>query len=127
MKFSAILISLVISLFSPLQDELLDNISSAMEAGSSRELIKFCGDNTEIKINGKSSNYSISQAEQVLKDFFISNPVKSFSYIHQGSSPEGLKYTIGSLGVDEGNFRVVMVIKKQNGAFKIDQINFSRE
>ncbi|MFT6865496.1 MAG: hypothetical protein ACJA08_000317 [Cyclobacteriaceae bacterium] len=111
----------------PPQDDLLKNISTAMEAGSSKELIKFCGDNIEIKINGKSSNYSLAQAEVVLKDFFLSNAVKGFAYIHQGSSPEGLKYSIGSLAVDEGSYRVVMVIKKQKSEFRIDQINFSRE
>lgn len=121
--------TILLSLFqsAPPQDDLLKNISIAMEAGSSKELIKFCGENIEIKINGKSSNYSLAQAEVVLKDFFLKNAVKDFAYIHQGSSPEGLKYTIGSLTVDEGSYRVVMVIKKQKSGFKIDQINFSRE
>ncbi|MFY0599919.1 MAG: DUF4783 domain-containing protein [Cyclobacteriaceae bacterium] len=127
MKLSILFIAFATLFASPTQDELLADISSAMGAGSSKELIKFCGDNIEIKIDGKSSNYSISQAEVVLKDFFLKNRVKSFSYIHQGSSPEGLKYTIGSLELDESSYRVVMVIKKQGSDFKIDQINFSRE
>ena len=111
----------------PTQDQVLENISLAMEAGSSKELIKFCGENIEIKIDGKSSNYSLTQAEVVLKDFFLKNPARGFSYIHKGASPEGLKYTIGSLIVDGGKYRVVMVVKKQGKQFKIDQINFSRE
>lgn len=127
MKLTA-LFFLFISFFTfPTQDELLENISAAMGTGSSKELIKFCGNNIEIKIDGKSSNYSIAQAEVVLKDFFSKNSVKNFSYIHQGSSPEGLKYTIGSLELEETSYRVVMVIKKAKTQFKIDQINFSRE
>ncbi len=127
MKISILIAFLFFGFNSPEQDAVLNNISTAMGAGSSKELIKFCGQNVEIKIDGKSSNYSIAQAEVILKNFFLNNPVKSFSYIHQGSSPEGLKYTIGSLAVDGGSYRVVMVIKKQAAGFKIDQINFSRE
>ncbi len=109
------------------EDETLANISTAMKAGSSKELIKYCNDNLEIKVDGKSTNYSKSQAEVVIKDFFMNNPPKNFKYIHHGSSPEGLKYTIGTYTVSNGSFRVVMLIKKVNSGFKIDTINFSRE
>lgn len=126
-KLLLILSFLITGSADPIQDQTLDNISQAMEAGSSKELIKFCGDNIEIKIDGKSSNYSLSQAEVILKDFFLKHPAKSFAYIHQGSSPEGLKYTIGSLQTQDGSYRVVMVIKKQGTVYKIDQLNFSRE
>jgi len=119
--------ALLFSLHTYAQDDILANIGTAMKAGSSKELIKYCNENLEIKVNGKTSNYSISQAEVVLKDFFLKNPPKGFQYIHQGSSPEGLKYTIGTYALEEGSYRVVMVIKKIKNEFKIDTINFSRE
>lgn len=109
------------------QDAVLVDISTAMKAGSSRELIKYCNNNLEIKMDGKTSNYSISQAEVVLRDFFLNNPPKGFSYIHQGASPEGLKYTIGTYQTEQARYRVVMVIKNVNDQFKIDTINLSRE
>lgn len=126
------MLNIIVLIFSfflvlPSQDDVLANISTALGAGSSKELIKYCGDNVEIKINGKSNTYSLPQAEVVLKDFFLANPARSFRYVHQGSSPEGLKYSIGTLEMDGGSYRVVMVIKKLNGAFRIDQINFSKE
>ena len=123
------LISVILVFFSPLEqeDETLNNISAAMKAGSSKELIKYCNDNLEIKINGKSTNYSKSQAEVVIKDFFMNNPPKNFRYIHHGSSPEGLRYTIGTYTIANGSYRVVMLIKKVGSNFKIDTINFSRE
>ncbi|XOV92440.1 MAG: DUF4783 domain-containing protein [Bacteroidota bacterium] len=121
------LISAILVLFSPQEDETLNNISAAMKAGSSKELIKYCNDNLEIKINGKSTNYSKSQAEVVIKDFFMNNPPKNFRYIHHGSSPEGLRYTIGTYTIANGSYRVVMLIKKVGSNFRIDTINFSRE
>ncbi|WP_420317169.1 DUF4783 domain-containing protein [Ekhidna sp.] len=111
----------------PQQDETMKDIGTAMKAGSSKELIKFCNQTVEIKINGESSNYSKAQAEVILKNFFSKNAPKSFDYIHQGSSPEGLKYTIGRYTHENGAFRVVMVIKKIGDNYLIDTLNFSKE
>ncbi|WP_421874711.1 DUF4783 domain-containing protein [Marinoscillum sp.] len=124
---SLIWVAITLGLFNIQQDQILANISTAMKAGSSKELIKYCNANMEIKMDGKTSNYSVAQAEVILKDFFLKNPPKGFQYIHQGASPEGLKYTIGTYSVDGGKFRVVMVIKKVKEEFKIDTINFSKE
>lgn len=123
----ALCLSLLFTLSASFQEDILVNIGNALGAGSSKELIKYCGDNLEVKIDGKGATYSLPQAEVLLKDFFLTNPVRGFRYIHQGSSPEGLKYTIGSLQLDAGSYRVVMVVKNLKGAMKIDQISFSKE
>lgn len=114
-------------IFSPFQDATLRDIGTAMEAGSAKELIKYCNETVEIKINGESSNYSKNQAEIILKDFFAKYPASSFSYIHQGSSPEGLRYTIGRYSYESGAYRVVMFIKKIDDEYLIDTLNFSKE
>jgi hypothetical protein len=109
------------------EDATVKEIGTAMKTGSSKELIKFCNKTVEIKIDGESSNYSRAQAEVVLKDFFAKNPAKSFSYIHQGSSPEGLKYNIGRYAHENGTYRVVMFIKKIGDNYLIDTLNLSKE
>ncbi len=114
-------------LFLPIQDETIEDIGLAMKAGSSKELIKFCNKTVEIKIDGESSHYGKNQAEVILRDFFSKNPSNSFNYIHQGSSSEGLKYTIGRYVHDNGSYRVVMFIKKIGDSYLIDTLNFSKE
>ena len=109
------------------EDTVISEIGTAMKSGSSKELIKYCNETVEIKIDGESSNYSQAQAEVVLKNFFASNPARNFSYIHQGSSPEGLKYNIGRYVHDKGTYRVVMFIKKIGDNYLIDTLNFSKE
>ena len=122
----ALIISFAI-LLGPIQDETVRDIGIAMKAGSAKELIKFCNRTVEIKIDGKSSNYSKNQAEVILRDFFTKYPSENFAYIHQGASPEGLKYTIGKYTHDNGAYRVVMFIKKIGDAYLIDTLNFSKE
>ena len=113
--------------FGQVQDETVKDIGTAIKAGSAKELIKFCNNTIEIKIDGESSNYSRAQAEVILRNFFSNTPPKNFSYIHQGSSPEGLKYAIGRYTHADGAYRVVMVIKKIEDKYLIDTLNFSQE
>lgn len=109
------------------QDNILRQIETAMKAGSASGLVSYCNKTVEIKMNGESANYSKSQAEAIFKNFFTENKPTSFSYIHQGSSPEGLKYTIGKMTHSKGSYRVVMFIKKIGNNYLIDTINFSKE
>ena len=109
------------------EDATIREIGVALKSGSSKELIQYCNKTVEIKIDGQSSNYSQAQAEVVLKKFFGQNPAKNFNYIHQGSSPEGLKYNIGRYVHENGSYRVVMFIKKIGDNYLIDTLNFSKE
>ena len=121
------IVILIVSLFfSPVQEETVKDIGTALKTGSSKELIKFCNQTVEIKIDGESSNYSRAQAEVILRDFFSKNPPTDFSYIHQGAS-QGLKYTIGRYAHENGAYRVVMFIKKIGDKYLIDTLNFSQE
>ncbi len=109
------------------QTDILENIEKAIKIGSARELVKYSGDTLELKIEGESANYSRNQSEVVLRSFFQKNPVRGFSYIHKGSSPEGLKYSIGKYLFDGGSYRIVMFLKKTNDSYQIDRLNFSKE
>lgn len=120
-------IILLLTLSVPIQDETIREIGIALKAGSSKELINFCNKTVEIKIDGENANYSKNQAEVILRNFFSKYPAKSFTYIHQGASPEGLKYTIGRYAHDGGTYRVVMFIKKIGDNYLIDTLNFSQE
>lgn len=123
------IVSLLASGVQPLQAQadVINNIRDALKSGSSRELSKYLNNTVEISINGEKSSYSRNQAEFVLKDFFAKYPPQDFRYVHQGSSKEGVKYTIGTFVHERGEFRVVMLIKQFNGNYLVDQIDFNRE
>jgi hypothetical protein len=104
-----------------------DNIAVALKTGSSRELIKYFNTVTELKVEDKGANYSKAQAESIIKDFFTKYPANNFTYIHKGSSPEGLKYNIGRYSSDQDSFRVVMLLKQVNDEYVIDTISFNKE
>ncbi|MCP4458869.1 MAG: DUF4783 domain-containing protein [Cytophagales bacterium] len=122
-------ILLVSFVFFSFQDsgDVLDNIEKSIKIGSARELVKYCNETIELKIDGKSANYSRNQSEVVLRNFFQKHPVRGYSYIHKGASPEGLKYSIGKYVFEGGSYRVVMRLKKTKGVYEIYNLNFSKE
>ena len=109
------------------QDSVLDNCRIALKAGSAKELSKFFTRSIDIKIDGESKNYSKSQAEFVLRDFFRKHPATNFEFIHQGASRDGLKYAIGKYTHDQGSYRVYLLLKKEDTREVIDTIDFSTE
>ena len=124
-KFLSLWLVFSASFFQP--SDISKDIETAMKAGSAKELVKFFNETVEVKIDGSSSNYTKNQSEMVLRQFFQKNPVRGFSYIHQGSSPEGLKYVIGKYQFDGGSYRTLMFLKKTSQGYRIDMLNFTRE
>ena len=109
------------------QSEVINNVRSAIKAGSSKELSKYLGDMISLEIEGVQSNYSKTQAEYVLKDFFKKYPPNDFQYVHQGASEGGLKYAIGRYSYDGGSFRVVLRSKNIDGTYKVSSLDFTKE
>ncbi len=104
-----------------------ENIRLAFNAGSTKELIRYFNKTTEIKIDDQGSNYTIAQAEPVIRDFFKQNPPRTFEYIHKGESPQGLKYNIGQYKTDAASYRIVVFLKKVDDQYLIDTINFNKQ
>ena len=109
------------------QDTEIGNVRMAIKTGSSKELAKYFGDNVEIHFDGERSNYSKSQAEFVLRDFFKKYPPVDFQYVHQGNSGEGLKYAIGKYMISNGSYRIWLLFKKNGNLYYVDTIDFTRE
>ena len=109
------------------QSEVISNVRSSLKTGSSKELSKYLGEMIALKIDGQQSNYSRTQAEYVLKDFFKQYPPTDFQYVHQGASEGGLKYAIGRYSYDNGSFRVVLRSKKFDSGYKVSSLDFTKE
>lgn len=109
------------------QSDVLNNVKTAMKTGSSKELTKHFHEVLEMVIDGDPSDYSRTQAEFVLKDFFKKYPPTDFQYIHQGASKEGIRYAIGKYTYNDGAFRVLLRAKEIDDAFKVYSIDFTKE
>ncbi len=100
-----------------------------LKQGDAHNLARYFNETVEISIEGKKQNYSRTQAEFVIKDFFSKNPPipESFESYHRGHSA-GLSYSIVKYASSNGNYRVFLKIKTSpQGRNIIDALDFIRE
>ncbi|GJM59584.1 MULTISPECIES: DUF4783 domain-containing protein [Persicobacter] len=109
------------------QNDVLQKVRTALKTGNAKELSRHVHQNAELTFDGEKANYSRTQAEFVLKDFFKKNPPVDFQYVHQGTSREGLKYSIGKYETQTATYRVYMFVKPYDGNYYVDTIDFSKE
>lgn len=104
-----------------------DNIANAIRTGNASALAANFQANVEITIKDAGNSYSKSQAEMVLKNFFSTHQPKNFAIAHQGTSPEGSKYFIGTLNTSAGNYRTYVYAKSGAAALSIQEIRFEEQ
>jgi len=83
---------------------------TAMKSGSASGLAKYFDNYIDITMPDKSNNYSKSQGELILKDFFSSNEVNGFEVKHKGNNDNG-EYCIGTLQTKNGNYRATVYMR----------------
>lgn len=109
------------------QNDVIANVRMAIKTGSSKELSQYFGDVIVLNFDGEKSNYSKSQAEFVLKDFFRKYEPIDVEYIHQGDSKKGFKYIMGKYRAENGSFRIYILFKKSEASYYVDTMDFTRE
>lgn len=101
----------------------IDDVVKGMKAGDAAQVAKYFDTNVEITTPDKSNNYSRSQAEMVLKDFFANTVVKSFEVIHKGQNG-GDQFCIGTLLTKAGVFRTTIYMKQKGDQQLLQEIQF---
>lgn len=101
----------------------IDDVISAVRSGNSGLVAKYFDSNVEISMPDKSNSYSKSQAELVLKDFFLTNPVKGFAVIHKGENA-GSQYCIGTLQTRNGAYRTTIFMKQKGDGQVLQELRF---
>lgn len=105
----------------------IDNIVTTLKSGNAAELSKYFQPNIDISLQNGSSSYNKSQAQQVLTNFFNKHPLKSFTVVHQGTSPEGAKYVVGTLVTADQTFRVYLYAVNGSGGLNVRELRFEEQ
>lgn len=125
MKFFFTIVSItMITLLTSFTTKLgIDDVIAAMKTGNASLVAKFFDNNVEISMPDKSNSYSKSQGELVLKDFFVTNMVKSFDVIHKGENA-GSQYCIGTLVTKGGSYRTTIFMKQKGEQQVLQELRF---
>ncbi len=104
----------------------IDEVISAMKTGSSADIARYFDNTVELNMPDKSNSYSKSQAEIVLRDFFNTNVVKSFTVNHKGENA-GSQFCIGTLVTKGSTYRTTVFMKLKGDKQLLQTITFERQ
>lgn len=109
-------------------ESIIKSVEDALRASSSKELTKHLHTKVEIKIDGERKEYSVNQAEIVLKQFFQQHPANDFEFIHNGDNDAGgIIYAIGTYSSSSGEHRVVIRAKQFKKVYKVYRLEFTKD
>lgn len=122
--FTFLILGAVLSAFTFFSS--IDEVIADLKAGNATEIARFFDNTVEINTPDKTSSYSKSQAQLVLKDFFSTNTVKGFTLDHKGEN-SGSQYCIGTLLTKNGAFRTTVFMKLKGDKQVLQTITFERK
>jgi hypothetical protein len=113
------------------QKDVFDGVESALRAGSAKDLAKYFDSKVSLSFaDEKATDYSKTQAEFVMKNFFSKNPPAGFTYNFPTPSESVRKdkrYVIGTYTHRNGSFTTLIRVKNTGGKFLIHSIDFIKD
>ena len=105
----------------------MDSVVVALKSGNANMLSRFFDNRVDISLPDRSDNYSRSQAEMIIKDFFSSNGgVKSFEP-KQRVENSGSNFVIGMLNTHNGRYRTTIFMKQKGDKQLLQEVRFQQE
>ena len=119
---------MVLTSISYAQTEVVNAVTAAISNGNSKELARYFSAVIDLTVPGNEGSYSKTQAEQIMKDFFMKQPTRTFRINHQGSSKDGSRFVVGTLLTTKGiTYRTYFLLKKMEGVYYIQQFQLEAD
>lgn len=116
-----ILISLALLSFRPYFS--IDDVAMAIQSGNANQLSRYLDNRVDISLPEKTDTYSKTQAEMVIRDFFVTNGVQGFQVKHKGENG-GSEFCVGLLKTRNGDYRTVLFMKLKGDRQLLQEIRF---
>ncbi|MBS1946923.1 MAG: DUF4783 domain-containing protein [Bacteroidetes bacterium] len=123
-KFIGIAVALVaLSLISFKPYFNIDDVAMAIRSGNANQLSAYLDNRVDITLPDKSDTYSKTQAEMIIRDFFINNGVENFQVKHKGENA-GSEFCIGILKTRNGDYHTLVFMKLKGDRQLLEEIRF---
>ncbi|MBS1564025.1 MAG: DUF4783 domain-containing protein [Bacteroidetes bacterium] len=104
----------------------MEDVVSALKSGNATSLSRYFDSRIDLTLPTKSDNYSRTQAEMILRDFFYNNTVRNFEIKYKGDN-NGARYCVGMLKTKSGDYRTRLFMKLKGDKQVVQEIAFQPE
>ena len=102
-------------------------IERAFESNNAKGVVTLGKSKLLINVLGKEGAYSQSQAKLILQDFMSKNNCTSFEFIFKGKESSDGSFAIANYTSRSNKFRVTIYFKKEQGVYKIENLNIEKD
>ena len=103
----------------------MDDVVVALKSGNASQLSKYFDNRVDISLPDKTDNYSRTQAEMIIRDFFNNNGVRNFELKYK-SEKSGSNYCVGTLQTKAGNYRTTLFMKQKGDRQYLQDLSFQK-
>lgn len=104
--------------------EISDNIADAIRSGNASALAAYFAPTIQLSVPGKKGDFSRTQAEIIMQDFFNKYPPSSFSVNSEGKSSGTNFYTLGTYSSGSVQFKAYYVIQRTESEITLHILKF---
>ena len=104
--------------------EVNDKISDAIRSGDASKLAECFAPTIQLSVPGKKGDFSRTQAEVIMRDFFSQYPPSSFTVNSEGKTSGTNFYTLGAYVSGSVRFKVYYVIQKADSEITLHILKF---
>ena len=104
----------------------MEDIVVALKSGNATNLSRYFDSRVDLTLPAKSDNYSRTQAEMILRDFFSKKGVRNFEIKYKGEN-NGSRYCIGMLKTKGGDYRTRLFMKNKGDKQVLQELAFQPE
>ena len=104
--------------------KLFNGIISAFKSGNASSLSGYFDNEVEIAVFDNDNIYSKTEAKTVMQKFFAKHKPVNFKKEHEGTSPSGANYCIGTLTASTGTYRVFIHAREAGSKKIIQQLDY---
>ena len=101
----------------------MEDVVVALKSGNATNLSRYFDSRIDLTLPDKSDNYSRTQAEMILRNFFINAAVRNFEIKYKGDN-NGARYCIGTLKTKSGDYRTRLFMKNRGDKQVVQEIAF---
>lgn len=104
----------------------MEDIVVALKSGNATNLSRYFDNRVDLTLPTKSDNYSRTQAEMILRNFFSDHAVRNFEIKYKGEA-NGSRYCVGTLKTKGGDYRTRLFMKSRGDKQVLQELAFQPE
>ena len=105
----------------------IDDVTALLKAGNAKEMSRYLSSNVDLTLLTDDAEYSKTQAEAALRNFFSKHSPTGIKILHKITSNPNHRFAVVNLVTNAGTFRTSISLRNFSGKFLITELRIEED